>query len=188
LFYFTWTIFSILAAGISGIAHELGHYLVGKVFGWGPSISFSRGGQVSFSVSDSQITKVKDFICLAAGPIATFSLALLGIFLLKSFSTNKWMEAFFFCIAYWNSVFRLSVFIDGKGSDEYKMSQIIGISYSIEVVSVLISLILSLLTLEYQTLLPKSPGLILVLFMVCAASYKLSFGFIAKLFDRKTTP
>ena len=169
-------LFLIISAFVGGLIHELGHYIVGWFLGWKPTLYFSRGGSVQYENAPS-IEGAWSFISLLAGPIVTFGLALTSFKLWKSHPFQ-----IFLALALWNAVFRLSVLIDGKGSDESKMSAIVGIPLVFQSISIIGSLFLAYQILQSQELIPKSIFLIPVYFVFCAIAYKVSFGMCSLIF------
>ena len=87
--------------------------------------------------------------------------------------------------AFWNSVFRLSVLIDGKGSDEYKLSKILDTApYLFQIVSIIICAVLIFLISKKQRFFkPKKLLWIIPLGWVGAIiAYRVSFGLIGLVF------
>jgi hypothetical protein len=169
---------ALIAAAIVGVTHEFGHFLAGWCLGWQPSMSFARGGSVAFSAQPPAPVVGLELATLAAGPVMTFSLA--GAFVWVS---RRQPRVLFFAIfALWNAVFRFSVLIDGKGSDEAKMSALIGSPFVFEALSVVVSLILSVLVIRSQRFYPRRTWLIPLAFVVFAVCYIASLRVMAYLF------
>ena len=67
-----------IAAALTGLVHEVGHFIPSYLFGWEPFISFARGGSVKFQSQPVVVSPWQDLISLLGGPGITFVLA--GIF------------------------------------------------------------------------------------------------------------
>src|SRR3989338_7520799 len=113
---FKWLSFGLICAALTGVLHEFGHFVPGYFWGWEPQISFARGGSVEFNALPSNPLSALSFISLCAGPFFTFTLAGVSISAFRRCQSSLLL----FVFAFWNSLYRLNVLIDGKGSDEYK--------------------------------------------------------------------
>ncbi len=174
--YVIFFILFVIAAFLGGLLHEAGHYTAGSLLNWKPMMSFVRGGSVHFE-NEPAIKGYLSLLSLLAGPVVTFSLAVITFKVWQFYSVQ-----FFLALALWNSLFRMSLLIDGKGSDEAKMSSILGIPFVFEIISISLSIGLAYFILQSQDVLPKTPFMIPVYLLFCAIAYRISFGVCSLIF------
>lgn len=174
----SWVTIAVAGAAFVGATHEMGHFVWGVVFQWRPTLSFSNGGHVDYANAPATVPSWQQFLALSGGPLVTFLMALILMGPLKSHPSSKVI----FILALWNAVYRLNVLVDGNGADEAKMSTIIGLDYSFQVLSILASLTLSWMVIRQQRLLPRGLWIIPVGFVAFALCYVGSFTILARAF------
>ena len=145
-----------------------------------PQLSFKQGGYVFYTVPTETVSSTHDAIVLAAGPLTTFALAIIFSLLWFRFRNSL----FLFYLAFWNSVFRFNVIIDGAGSDEWKLSQLIGLpGYSLSIVSFIICIILSFFLVKHQDYFKKSFWIIPLGWIISGIGFRISFESLALIFN-----
>jgi hypothetical protein len=169
----------LFVSGFSGTMHELGHFSAASILGLQPHLSFQQGGRVFYSISEETIPKIYDIIVLLAGPLMTFILAI--CFSLLWFHFRKPFLLFY--LAFWNSVFRYNVIIDGAGSDEWKLSQLLGLpGYIFPVLSIIFCTVLSILLIKRQNYFKKNLLAIPIGWILSGIGFRISFELLSMIF------
>lgn len=168
----------LLAGGLVGLCHELGHYLPALALGWEPFISFAHGGFVDFRAAPEAPPAAHEVITLAGGPLMTFCLAGACALTLRRWPMSRALVIF----GLWNAVFRLSVLMDGAGADEAKISALLGVPYLTQGLSVVVSAALGWQVLRAQSWFRGRIWHVPLAFVPFAISYICSLKLLAALF------
>lgn len=173
-----WVVVFILVATLSGWAHELGHWFAARSLGWVATLSFDGGGHVD-TVPDDPNLRV-----LVTGVSVTWVLALLSVLVLRRLESvpGSLFDVALTSFAIWNSLFRLSAWIDGAHSDEGKIASLIHLPFlALAIPNTVVALLLAHLALKNRVSPIWEPLAIFALFVSTAAALRLGFALLAAL-------
>ena len=170
----------LVAGTCSLLAHEYGHCLVQKCFGYHPRISFRDGGRVdTYDASGNRVTEMppaQKAMSSAGGPAVTLLLA--ACFTALYLKRRDSLPLFALAIA--NATLRLNMLVDGFNSDEGNISEILlnvtgnSIALLVPLTVWTLSVILSCILLGRQKFCPRSYWMIPVFTVLNAASIRLA--------------
>lgn len=173
-----WVSVFLIVATLSGWMHELGHFAAARSLGVQATLSFDGGGHVDTIPEDPNLR------ILLAGPSVTWLLALLSVLLLWRLKPERssLLDIVLTSTAIWNSLFRLSMWLDGAHSDEGKIAALLGCPFLLVAIpATALSLLLAHAALKSRVPSVWEPLVILGLFAASAAALRVGFALITAL-------
>ena len=171
-----WVSVFLIVATLSGWIHELGHFAAARSLGVQATLSFDGGGHVD------TIPEAPNLRILLAGPTVTWLLALLSVLMLWRAKPERisLLDVVLTSTAIWNSLFRLSMWLDGAHSDEGKIATLLGCPFLLVAIpATALSLFLAHVVLKSRVPSVWEPLAILGLFVASAAALRIGFAILA---------
>lgn len=182
-----------IAAGISGVLHELGHFFTYKALGYSPRLNIGYGSVFTYDAEGNAILETMlppsdGIIALAGGPAVTLLLAICFTVLYLKFRHSFSL----FAVAMVNSVFRFNILVDGFNSDEGMISEILLNSmgsragrmnvFLVPLAVWTLSIVLSSILVSRQTFFKRTYWAIPLFAVVGGVFTVLSFGLLGLVF------